>query len=91
MPSRFAAEPDEITLYALSTCVWCRKTRRLLDRLGVAYRLIEVDLLEGADREEAAAEVARWSAAGSLPVLVIRRQAVIQGYREDRILRELGR
>jgi len=90
MPSRYAAGPDEIVLYALSTCIWCRKTRRLLDELGIAYRLVEVDLLTGEDRVEAYEEVNRWSVSGSFPVLVIRRRAVIQGYREDKILKELG-
>ena len=34
----------KILLYALSTCGWCRKTRQLLDDLGVAYDYIYVDL-----------------------------------------------
>ena len=38
-------------LYALSTCVWCKKTKQLLDDLGVEYDYVFVDLLEGADRE----------------------------------------
>jgi glutaredoxin len=91
MPNRYAAGPDEIVLYALSTCIWCRKTRRLLDGLGIPYRLVEVDLLTGQDRVEANEEVNRWSASGSFPILVIRRRAVIQGYREDKILKELNR
>jgi glutaredoxin-like protein NrdH len=90
MQNRYAAGPDEITLYALSTCIWCRKTRRFLDSLGISYRLIEVDLLAGEDQKEAYAEVSRWSSTGSFPVLVIRRRTVIQGYKEEKILKELG-
>lgn len=90
MSSGFSAEPGETVLYALSTCIWCRKTRRLLDRLGVPYRLVEVDLLSGEEREEAYREVHRWSASGSFPVLVINGEKAIQGYMADRIARELG-
>ena len=90
MTGKYAADPDGITLYALSTCIWCRKTRRLLDRLGITYRLIEVDMLEGQDKIEAFTEVHRWSTTGSFPVLVINARTVIQGCKEDRIIRELG-
>ena len=30
----------KITLYALSTCGWCKKTKKLLDDLGVEYHYI---------------------------------------------------
>ena len=41
----------KIMLYALSTCGWCRKTRDLLESLGVEYDYVYVDLLSGEDRE----------------------------------------
>jgi len=90
MPSRFAAGPDEVVLYALSTCIWCRRTRRLLDRLGTPYRLVEVDLLSGPEREDAYGEVRRWSSSGAFPVLVVHGRTVIQGFHEDRITEALG-
>ena len=40
-------------LYALSTCVWCRRTKQLLDQLGVEYDYVDVDLLEGGDKTTA--------------------------------------
>ena len=36
----------KVLLFTLSTCVWCRKTKRLLEELKVAYDYIDVDLLE---------------------------------------------
>ena len=45
-----------IILYALSTCVWCRKTKQLLDQLGVEYNCVEVDLLEGEEKAKATEE-----------------------------------
>jgi len=32
-------------LYALSTCVWCKKTKELLASLGVDHSYVFVDLL----------------------------------------------
>ena len=36
----------KIMLYALSTCVWCKKTKKFLDQLGVEYNYVYVDQLE---------------------------------------------
>ena len=34
-----------VMLYALSTCIWCKKTKKLLDNLDVCYDFVFVDLL----------------------------------------------
>ena len=33
----------DIFMYALSTCVWCRRTKALLNELGIAYQYVDVD------------------------------------------------
>jgi len=43
----------DIFLFALSTCVWCRKTKSLLNELGVEYSYVDVDLLEGSAKRDA--------------------------------------
>ena len=48
----------EVVLYALSTCVWCKKTRRLLEELGVTYDYEYVDLASRARQDEIEAEIA---------------------------------
>lgn len=74
----------QITLYALSTCVWCRKTRNLLDELGVAFDYEYVDLLEGIARSEAIEVVTKWNPACSFPTLIIGDKCII-GFREEDI------
>ena len=37
----------DVRLYALSTCPYCRMTKKFLDESGVEYELTEVDLLDG--------------------------------------------
>jgi glutaredoxin-like protein NrdH len=90
MNGKFAPDPGGITLYALSTCIWCRKTRRLLDSLDVNYTLIEMDLLSPQEQQEAANEVRRWNPSCNYPVLVLHAEQAILGYREDEIRKELG-
>jgi len=80
----------DITLYALSTCGWCRKTKGLLNDLKVDYSYVDTDLLEGADREEALGEIRKWNPACSFPTMVINSKTCIVGFKEDQIRETLG-
>lgn len=75
----------DVRLYALSTCVWCKKTKRLLNELGVEYHYIDVDLLNETEKEEVEKEIRRWNPACSFPTLVIDDQRCIIGYRDGEI------
>ncbi|WP_369425418.1 glutaredoxin domain-containing protein, partial [Methanothrix sp.] len=35
----------EVRLYALSTCGWCKRTKELLEELGIEFSHLYVDLL----------------------------------------------
>jgi glutaredoxin-like protein NrdH len=80
----------DIKLFALSTCPWCKKTKALLDSLGVEYSFVDVDLLNGADRDEATAIVKKWNPSQSFPVIVFNDAKCIIGYRENDIRAALG-
>ena len=74
-----------IMLYALSTCGWCGKTKKLLDSLGVEYSYEYVDQLQGAEQEEAMRKVKEWNASCSFPTMVVDNKKCIVGYKEDEI------
>jgi glutaredoxin len=80
----------DVVVYALSTCVWCRMAKALLERLGVAYRYVHLDLLDGEERELARAELQRWNPRSSFPTLVFDGRRAVLGYDEAKIRRELG-
>jgi len=77
----------KVTLYALSTCGWCRKTKELLDSNGVQYEYIDVDHCQGDERAEVTTKVRELNPRGSFPTVEVDGQ-VVAGYDEDRI-REL--
>lgn len=77
----------QVTLYALSTCPYCRMTKKYLDEADVAYELTEVDALEGAEKDSAIAEVKRLSGGTSFPVVVVDEEVIV-GFNKKRI-REL--
>ncbi|MCK5429002.1 MAG: hypothetical protein KAI94_05995, partial [Anaerolineales bacterium] len=56
-------DKGRVMLYALSTCIWCNRTKRLLGELGTAYDYIDVDLLEGSDKAKALDEIAKYNPA----------------------------
>lgn len=75
----------KIVMYALSTCIWCRKTKRLLNDLGVAYDYVDVDLLEDEEKETTKNDMKRWNPKGSFPTLVFNDETCVVGFDEERI------
>jgi glutaredoxin len=80
----------QIRFYGLSTCVWCRRTRALLEELDVPFDYVYVDLLQGQERQDSIAEVRRWNKAGSFPTLVIDGTRAVVGFRPEEIKKALG-
>ncbi len=70
--------PAEVTLYATSWCGYCKKTRALLDKIGVAYTEYDIEeSYEGLQQYEALN-------GQGIPLLVIDDE-VIRGYNPSRI------
>jgi glutaredoxin-like protein NrdH len=74
-----------IRLFALSTCVWCRKTKKLLDSLNVAYDFVYTDLLDSNKRHEVISEIEKWNPRVSFPTIVINNEEAIIGFKEQKI------
>ena len=78
-------DAGKVMLYALSTCVWCKKTKALLEELGVAYEYEDVDLLSGPEEEAAVNEMKKYNPDCPFPMLVINDKKSIVGFQEDGI------
>lgn len=81
----------KVMLYALSTCGWCKKTKALLNELGVEYSYIDVDLLAGEEKSAIMKQVEKWNPQCSFPTLVLNDQLCIVGFKEEQIRRALGK
>ena len=79
-----------IRMYALSTCVWCKRTKKFFDDLGVEYEFIDVDQLEKSEKDECMAEVRRWNERGSFPTIVVNGETCIVGFKEEDIKKAIG-
>jgi len=78
-----------VFIYALSTCVWCKRTKQFLKERGVEYEYVDVDLASGEERRKIEKEFAK-TGSYSYPTLVIDGKLVIKGYRVDEIKEALG-
>jgi len=75
----------KIMLYALSTCVWCKKTKKLLKDIGVEYNYVFVDELKGEEKEEAINEIKKHNPRCSFPTIVFNDEKCIVGFKEEEI------
>lgn len=79
----------EIILFALSTCGWCRKTKNLLNNLGVEYSYVDVDLLEDEEERKEVENTLNKFNSNGFPTIIIDNMKVIHGFDEDRIKKEI--
>ena len=79
----------KILLYALSTCGWCKKTRELLDELGVEYDYVYVDLARESEKE-IDKELKKWNPELSFPTVIIDNSECIVGFNPDKLREKLS-
>jgi len=79
----------KVKLYALSTCLWCMRTKKLLDKLGVDYHYIDVDTQSDEDKKNSMDKIKQCNRLGSFPTTIID-DICIMGYREKDITETLG-
>lgn len=73
-----------VKLYALSTCIHCRHTKDFLKDHGVTYDCVDVDTLQGDERQAMIEEVKRYNPNCTFPTILIGDQVIV-GFRKDEI------
>ncbi|MDI3543509.1 MAG: hypothetical protein PWP57_1114 [Candidatus Atribacteria bacterium] len=71
----------KVMLYALSTCPFCKMTKKYFENHNIPYDFVDVDLLEPDEREKTVSKVQEISGRRAFPVIVIG-DKVIVGYDE---------
>lgn len=79
---------NDIFVFTLSTCVHCRRTKELLDSLGVGYGHVEVDMLKDEDMAECLEEIGRYNPAQTFPTTILGSRVVV-GFKADDIRQEV--
>ena len=78
-----------IKIYALSTCPYCKRTKKFLQENGISAEIVDVDLLEDEEQDQVLEEIEKLTGRHSFPV-VITDSSVIVGHDEEKLRRALG-
>jgi len=75
----------KVTLYALSTCVWCKLTKQFLNENEISYEFVDVDLLGEEDKQKVHQTITSKGGSLSYPTTIIDDKVVITGFRKDKL------
>ena len=75
-------------VYALSTCPYCKRTKRFLDDHKIAYDCVDVDLLDDDKQDKTLEEIEKMTGRRSFPVVIIGKEIIV-GHDEDKLKKAL--
>lgn len=78
----------KVSMYTLSTCPWCRKTKKFFTEKNVSFDFIDYDLADEATQKRIITDMERYKASG-FPFVMINGDTV-EGYNPDRYTKLLG-
>lgn len=89
---RVEGEKDDhrVLIYALSTCGWCKMTKKFMRDQSVAFEYVDVDLASTEDKREIGEYLKERSIPLGFPITVIDDDVVVAGYKPDDLKKALG-
>ena len=76
-------------LYTLSTCVYCSATKRFLKENNIEYDYIDVDKLDGDEKDDVLSQMMKVSGSMRFPTIIIGKKVIV-GFYEDKLKEALG-
>lgn len=80
----------KIKLFTLSTCSHCNRTKKFFREYDISMEFIDVDLLDGAERERVLDEVRKLNPDSTFPTICIDDTIIIIGFNENKLKEALG-
>jgi glutaredoxin len=74
----------KVFLYSLSTCPWCRKTKKFLRENHISFDFVDYDSQSKAEQGKIIKEMGNFGGGKAFPLVVIG-EVVIIGYNPERI------
>ncbi len=75
----------KVFLYTLSTCGWCRMTKKFLKEHDVDHEYVDVDQCDWKEREAAQDDMLARGGDLSFPFIIVDEKTLIQGFNEKKI------
>jgi glutaredoxin len=79
----------KIKAFTLSTCAYCWELKRFFNKNNIEYEFVDVDLLDGLEREEVKKEAQDHCPGCGYPITVIDGIKVVRGFDENALKRAL--
>jgi glutaredoxin-like protein NrdH len=79
----------KVKAFTLSTCSHCRMAKQFLRQHDVDFEYVDVDQLDGDEKNEVLKEIYKLTKGYSFPVIIIG-DSVLVGFNEAKIRKELG-
>jgi len=74
-----------VTIFTLSTCMWCKKCKRWLDERNIKYRYVDVDTIDYSNKSQILDFLKeKYQSRISYPFMVCDDSEVIVGYDPDK-------
>ena len=80
----------KVLMYAISTCAWCKMTKKFLKDNDVEYEYVDVDLCSDKDLDKIKEDILSKGGHLSYPVIIINDKTLINGFRKDLIKEHIG-
>lgn len=84
-----ANNKHKVMVYALSTCGWCKKTKKYLQDKGVEFEFVDVDRCSEKDIDVIREELKKRGLGMNFPVIIVDDMKNIVGFREDQLAEAL--
>jgi glutaredoxin len=79
----------KVIMYAISTCAWCKLTKKFLKDSHIEYEYVDVDLCSDEDREKIRQDILKRGGRLSYPAIIIDDKILINGFQKEKITEAL--
>jgi glutaredoxin len=79
----------KVLMYAISTCAWCKMTKKFLKDNNIEYEYVDVDLCEDEDKDKIKQNILDKGGSLSYPTVIIDNKTLITGFRKDKLTEAL--
>ena len=80
----------KVSMYALSTCGWCKKTKAFFRDNGISFEYIDVDKSSSEEKREIIKILKEKKIPLGFPVTFIDDEKIIRGFKPDELKEVLG-
>jgi len=80
----------KVFLYTLSSCAWCKLTKKFLTEKKIEYEYVDVDLCSDKDRDAIRKDIESRGGEPRYPIIIVDDKILIHGFRKDKISEALG-